>query len=288
MSPPRPRGSLARLEGRAASTWALAVLLSGCAADLEGDLSAASTQPSNLTLAQRRTRAGLIRDTAARAGLPRAGWLLAGLADAETQMSHCWSELTWACQGPYAADCRGPVVAGAGDGPCSARQGGLGMFQFDGGDFDATLRREWIARIRAAGGRLVSLIHPAVHCADSARMGEGLLIHAFTAIYPGAVVGDGCVLESQVAVGPEVSVGSICVIAAGATLCNRSGIGEGSFIGTRSVVCPGVVVGPGCRVGAGSTVNRDVPPFKVAAGSPARFIRDETPQPGVEPEESIR
>ena len=153
---------------------------------------------------------------------------------------------------------------------------------------DATLRREWIARIRAAGGRLVSLIHPAVHCADSARMGEGLLIHAFTAIYPGAVVGDGCVLESQVAVGPEVSVGSICVIAAGATLCNRSGIGEGSFIGTRSVVCPGVVVGPGCRVGAGSTVNRDVPPFKVAAGSPARFIRDETPQPGVEPEESIR
>ncbi|MFO0624412.1 MAG: C39 family peptidase [Polyangiales bacterium] len=113
-----------------------------CAADLEGDLSAAAIQPSNLTLAQRRTRAGLIRDTAARAGLPRAGWLLAGLADAETQMSHCWSELTWACQGPYAADCRGPVVAGAGDGPCSARQGGLGMFQFDGGDFNATLRRD--------------------------------------------------------------------------------------------------------------------------------------------------
>ena len=151
MPPPTPFQSTARRGGHAASTLALAVFLSGCAADLEGDLSAASTQTSNLTLAQRRTRAGQIRDVAAQAGLPRAGWLLAGLADAETQMSHCWSELTWACQGPYSADCRGPVVAGAGDGPCRAQQGGLGMFQFDGGDFDATLRRDGARVLSLAG-----------------------------------------------------------------------------------------------------------------------------------------
>ncbi|NIS33508.1 MAG: hypothetical protein GWN07_23530, partial [Actinobacteria bacterium] len=58
-------------------------------------------------------------------------------------MSHCWSELTWACQGPTSPDCGGgPIVAGAGDGPCSERQGGLGMFQFDAGTYDDTLARE--------------------------------------------------------------------------------------------------------------------------------------------------
>ncbi len=67
-------------------------------------------------------------------------------------MSHCWSELTWACQGPTSADCGGgPVVAGAGDGPCSLRQGGLGMFQFDAGTFDDTLRREGDRILSIAG-----------------------------------------------------------------------------------------------------------------------------------------
>ncbi|MBN8613231.1 MAG: hypothetical protein J0L92_21745 [Deltaproteobacteria bacterium] len=106
---------------------------------------------SSLTAAQRRTRAGQIRDAAAANGITQ-GWLLAGIADAETNMSHCHSELTWACRGPNSADCGGgPVVAGAGDGPCADRQGGLGMFQFDAGTFDDTLRREGDRILSIAG-----------------------------------------------------------------------------------------------------------------------------------------
>ena len=104
---------------------------------------------SLLSAAQRRTRAAQIRDAATANGITQ-GWLLAGIADSETGMSQCWSELTWACQGPASADCGGgPVVAGAGDGACSLRQGGLGMFQFDAGTYDDTLRRE--------GNRILSI-----------------------------------------------------------------------------------------------------------------------------------
>ncbi len=106
---------------------------------------------SNLTAAQRRARATQIRDAATANGITQ-GWLLAGIADAETSMSQCWSELTWACQGPSSSDCGGgPVVAGAGDGPCSLRQGGLGMFQFDAGTYDDTLRREGTRILSVAG-----------------------------------------------------------------------------------------------------------------------------------------
>ena len=116
--------------------------------DPGGDIGAAT---ASLTAAQRRVRAGQIRDAAYAAGMTQ-GYLLAGIADAETNMSHCWSELTWACRGPNSSDCGGgPVVAGAGDGPCSLRQGGLGMFQFDAGTYDQTLAREGTRILSIAG-----------------------------------------------------------------------------------------------------------------------------------------
>ncbi|MCA9581964.1 MAG: hypothetical protein KC416_09215 [Myxococcales bacterium] len=101
-----------------------------------------ASQQSNLSAAERVARAAMIRDAAAARGLYN-GVLLAGIADAETQMSHCWSELTWACKGPNSVSCGGgPVVAGAGDGPCAIQQGGLGMFQFDAGTYAQTLVRD--------------------------------------------------------------------------------------------------------------------------------------------------
>lgn len=115
---------------------------------LEGDI---GSSESLLTAAQRRVRAGQIRDAAADNGMTQ-GWMLAGIADAETNMSHCHSELTWACRGPNSVDCGGgPTVAGAGDGPCSLMQGGIGMFQFDAGTFSDTLRREGDRILTIAG-----------------------------------------------------------------------------------------------------------------------------------------
>lgn len=93
-----------------------------------------------LTKTQRLPRYARIRDAAAARGI-RNAYLLAGIANDETGLAHCWSEATWACKGPSSPDCGGgPVIAGSGDGPCDARQGGLGMFQFDAGRYDDTLR----------------------------------------------------------------------------------------------------------------------------------------------------
>lgn len=126
---------------------ALAVALVGCAADSPRPLGVVS---ADLTAAERRVRMTQIRDAAAARGLTN-GVLLAGIAHNETGLAHCWSEATWACQGPESADCGGPVIAGAGDGPCADRQGGLGMFQFDAGTYDQTLAREGDRILSIAG-----------------------------------------------------------------------------------------------------------------------------------------
>ena len=44
-------------------------------------------------------------------------------------------------------------------------------------------------------------------------------------------------------------------------------------IGTGAILLPGVTVGKGSIVGAGAVVTRDVPPFSIVAGVPAKFIR---------------
>ncbi len=49
-------------------------------------------------------------------------------------------------------------------------------------------------------------------------------------------------------------------------------IGAWADIGTNAVVLPGVTIGKGSIVGAGAVVTKDVPPFAVVAGVPARFL----------------
>ncbi len=46
-----------------------------------------------------------------------------------------------------------------------------------------------------------------------------------------------------------------------------------AFIGVNVVVLPGVTIGEGAVVGAGSVVTRDVEPYSLYAGNPARRIR---------------
>ena len=50
-------------------------------------------------------------------------------------------------------------------------------------------------------------------------------------------------------------------------------IGSDVWIGRESVIMPGVKIGDGSIIGAYSVVTKDVPPYSVAGGNPAQFIK---------------
>ncbi|SEH14039.1 acyltransferase [Thermoleophilum album] len=50
-------------------------------------------------------------------------------------------------------------------------------------------------------------------------------------------------------------------------------IGDNVWCGANVVVTSGVTIGERCVIGANSVVTRDIPPFSVAAGAPARVLR---------------
>lgn len=50
-------------------------------------------------------------------------------------------------------------------------------------------------------------------------------------------------------------------------------IEEEAHIGANSVLVPGVTIGKRSQIGAGSVVTKDVPPFSVVVGNPAKVIK---------------
>ena len=86
----------------------------------------------------------------------------------------------------------------------------------------------------------------------------------------------------------DISIGSNVVISEGAFICTASHdiqseafelvtrsveIGDCAWVGARAIVLPGVKIGEGAVVGAGAVVSRDVAPWTVVAGNPAKFIK---------------
>ncbi|OOE14444.1 acyltransferase [Fictibacillus arsenicus] len=51
-------------------------------------------------------------------------------------------------------------------------------------------------------------------------------------------------------------------------------IGNDCWIGAGSVFLDGVTIGEGCVIGANTLVNRDIPAYSVAVGSPVKIIRN--------------
>lgn len=58
---------------------------------------------------------------------------------------------------------------------------------------------------------------------------------------------------------------------------NRVIIGHDVWIGHGATILPGVTVGNGAVIGAGAVVSRDVAPYTIVGGVPARQIRDRFP-----------
>jgi acetyltransferase-like isoleucine patch superfamily enzyme len=50
-------------------------------------------------------------------------------------------------------------------------------------------------------------------------------------------------------------------------------IGKNVWIGDKASIMPGVTIGEGCIVGANTVVTKDVPPYSVVVGSPAKIVK---------------
>ena len=93
----------------------------------------------------------------------------------------------------------------------------------------------------------------------------------------------------EIIIGDHVMMGPECVIYTsfhlhdrtdipmdqqGATKAKDVIIGNDVWIGRRVIIMPGVTIGNGCIIGAGAIVTKSIPEYTVAAGVPAKVIKN--------------
>lgn len=81
---------------------------------------------------------------------------------------------------------------------------------------------------------------------------------------------------SDVSIGPEATILTLGHDPQSPEFADRGGdviIGDRVWIAYRAIILPGVTIGEGAIVGAGSVVTKDVEPYSIVGGNPARFIK---------------
>jgi len=63
---------------------------------------------------------------------------------------------------------------------------------------------------------------------------------------------------------------------------SRCTVGHDTWIGHAAIIMPGVTIGHGAVVGAGAIVTKDVAPYEIVAGVPARRLRMRFPRPVID------
>ncbi len=103
------------------------------------------------------------------------------------------------------------------------------------------------------------------------------------------IINFGCLFDGRhyqirigcdVSIGPEASILTLGHDPQSSKFADKGGdviIGDRCWIAYRAIILPGVKIGEGAVVGAGSVVTKDIEPYTVVAGNPARFIKKRSP-----------
>ena len=126
-------------------------------------------------------------------------------------------------------------------------------------------------------------------------IGDNTKVGTFVEIQKGAIIGRNCKISSHTFICEGVTIEDDVFIGHNVTFINdmypRSTaaggglqteadwkvvptlIKKGASVGSSTTVLAGVTIGEGAIVGAGAVVTKDVPPWTIVAGNPARILR---------------
>lgn len=113
-------------------------------------------------------------------------------------------------------------------------------------------RSEIFAKIKAAGGRLVTVISPRAYVSSQARVGKGTIIMHDALVNACASIGVNCIINTKALIEHDVQVADHCHIATGAILNGGVRVGEETFVGAGAVVVEYRDIPVGTFVKAGS------------------------------------
>ena len=140
--------------------------------------------------------------------------------------------------------------------------------------------------------------HKSAIISEDTQIGKNTKIWHYSHIFGSSTVGENCVIGQNVMIGPNVIVGNGCKIQNNVSLykgiileddvfcgpsCvftnvktprafSRTIVRRGVSIGANATIVCGVELGKFCMIGAGALVTRNIKPYSLVIGSPAKHI----------------
>ena len=121
--------------------------------------------------------------------------------------------------------------------------------------------------------------------AATAKVHKGLEIISASKVHigPGTIIGQDALLDgregihfgSNINLGGEVAIFTLQHDVRSSTFAAVGGpvtVGDRAWLSFRTTILPGVAIGEGAVVAAGAVVTKDVPPYAIVAGIPAKVI----------------
>ncbi len=120
---------------------------------------------------------------------------------------------------------------------------------------------------------LATAVHPKAHIEPSVTIGNNVVASAYAGTSFGVTVNDHVHLYSYSHLAHDSLIGEFVTITPHSVVGARVRAEEGSHIGLNSTIKEDVRVGRYAIVGMASAVLRDVEPFQIVGGNPARPLR---------------
>ena len=123
------------------------------------------------------------------------------------------------------------------------------------------------------GLRPITLIHEKSFIEPTATLGYGCQIMPCAVIHKFASIGNYTIVNTNATIDHECIIGDGCHIMGNVAITGKVEIEDYVTIGTNATILPFLKIGKGAVVGAGAVVTKDVEPYSVVVGIPAKSIR---------------
>ena len=143
-------------------------------------------------------------------------------------------------------------------------------FLFAIGEID--VKKNLVARLKKKGAKFLTLIHPTAIVANTAKIGQGVIICPFVTVSDHVQLGDFIIMNIYSSCGHDAKVGNYCILSPYATINGFVILEDEVFLGTHAAAIPYKKVGYKSKISANSVVMRDVAANKIVFGVPGKAI----------------